>query len=167
MFLRTTFFLGTLLYHPPLKKFQVPPYYFFCAKNGRPHPQVRRFFKIVISSHRGNLIQRCLKIVVTCCVGNSNAAAALGIQIWYLQHIFYCCECHMVRIILATLPVVFSAVSNFLQVRLYSTFLASLSQLFPFLTIITWHRHSSDEAKLYEVCAGCRCRRNIYENIVS
>ena len=70
----------------------------------------------------------------------------------------------MLSIILATLAVVFSAVSDFLQVRLYSTFYASLSQLFPFLTIIIWHRHSSDKAKLYEDFTVCRCKRNIYEN---
>ena len=32
---------------------------------------------------------------------------------------------------------------------------------------VYWHRHSSDEAKLHEDCAGCRCRRNIYENVIS
>ena len=39
------------------------------------------------------------------------------------------------RIILATLSVVFSAVSDFLHAGLLSTYLASLSQLFPFLVV--------------------------------
>ena len=123
---------------------------FWCAKNGKPY-----------QAHKRWRCAPCLKIVIPC-ARNSNAAP--GIQIWYLPYIFKCCECYLVGIIFS---------DTLCRVQRCKWLFAG--QIIPnfsciSLTIIPF-RHNNclaqtlDEAKLYEDGAGCRCRRDIYENV--